>query len=89
MSHSAWISYVRDARARNSARASWGLHRTSTVLVTLTSAATLAKNLDLQLIGPHNGAMDGGVQRGRVAAGGENADPFHVPGPEVSASRLM
>ena len=35
-------------------------------------------DLDPQLVGAHDGAVDGGVQRGGVAAGRQNADAFHV-----------
>ena len=34
-------------------------------------------DLDPQLVGAHDRAVDGGVQRGRVAAGREDADAFH------------
>ena len=33
-----------------------------------------AEDLDLELVGAHDRAVDGGVERGRVAAGGEDAD---------------
>ena len=36
-----------------------------------------AEDLDLELVGAHDGAVDGGVERGRVAARGEDADAFH------------
>ena len=34
-------------------------------------------DLDLQLVGAHDRAVNGGVERRRVATGGENADAFH------------
>ena len=36
------------------------------------------ENLDLELVRPHHRAVDGRVQGGRVAAGGQNADAFHT-----------
>ena len=35
------------------------------------------EDFDPELVGAHDGAVDGGVERGRVAAGGEDADAFH------------
>ncbi len=37
-----------------------------------------AENLDLSLARANNGAGDGGVDGGRVAAGGEDANAFHL-----------
>ena len=34
-------------------------------------------DLDPQLVGADDGAVDGGVERRRVAAGGQDADAFH------------
>ncbi len=36
-----------------------------------------ADDFDLELVGAHDRAVDGGVERGSVAAGRENADAFH------------
>ena len=36
-----------------------------------------AEDFDPQLVGAHDGAVNGGVERGRVAAGRQNADAFH------------
>ncbi len=36
-----------------------------------------ADDLDLQLIGAHDRAVDGRVERGRIAARRQNADAFH------------
>ena len=36
-----------------------------------------AEDFDPQLVGAHDGAVNGGVERRRVAAGGQNADAFH------------
>ena len=36
-----------------------------------------AEDFDLELVGARDRAMNRGVERGRVAAGGENADAFH------------
>ena len=42
-----------------------------------------ADDLDAQRAGADDGAMDGGVERGRVAAGGEDGDASHVRAPEA------
>ena len=36
-----------------------------------------ADDFDLELVGAHDRAVNGGVERGRVAAGGQDADAFH------------
>jgi hypothetical protein len=36
-----------------------------------------ADNFDLELVGAHHRAVNGGVQRGGVAAGGQDANAFH------------
>ena len=36
-----------------------------------------ADDFDLELVGARDRAVNGGVERGRVAAGGEDADAFH------------
>ena len=40
------------------------------------------EDFDAELVGAHDRAVDGGVQRGRVAAGRQDADAFHgwLPG---------
>ena len=37
-----------------------------------------AEHFELALAGSRDGAVDGGVECRRVAAGGENPDPLHV-----------
>ncbi len=39
-----------------------------------------ADDFDLELVGADHGAMNGGVQSRRIAAGGQDADAFHNPG---------